>query len=87
MIITKECKGLQTNTVVLEFSCTLGGFCRDKHNIGFYSETQKLYDREIWNCAYGKQQFVPLDYVFFFTCPLLLITSTQILVVSCQFYQ
>lgn len=28
MIITKECKGLQTNTVVLEFSCT------DKHNIG-----------------------------------------------------
>lgn len=34
MIITKECKGLQTNTVVLEFSCTLGGFCRDKHNIG-----------------------------------------------------
>ena len=34
MIITKECKGLQTNTVVLEFSCTLGGFCRDKHNTG-----------------------------------------------------
>lgn len=47
MIITKECKGLQTNTVVLEFSCTLGGFCRDKHNIGFYSETQKLYERDL----------------------------------------
>ena len=33
MIITKECKGLQTNTVVLEFSCTVGGFCKGKHNI------------------------------------------------------
>lgn len=56
MIITKECKGLQTNTVVLEISCTVGRFCNDEHNVGFFSETQKLYDREIWNCAYGKWQ-------------------------------
>lgn len=47
MIITKECKGLQTKSAVLEFSCIVGGFCKDKHNIGFYSETQKLYDRDI----------------------------------------
>ena len=77
MIITKECKGLQTNAVVLEFSCTVEGFC--KHNIGFYSETQKLCDREIWNRAYG-------NWSFFFTCPLQLITSTQMLVVSFHFY-
>lgn len=58
MIITKECKGLQTNTVVLEISCTVGGFCRDKHNIGFYSEIERF---GIALTSNGKQQFVPRD--------------------------
>ena len=66
MIITKECKGLQTNTVVLEFSYIVEGSFRDEH---------KSYDKEIWNHAYGKWKFVPRYYVF--SCPLLLITSTH----------